>query len=138
MPNASRPWQHVMEPIFGYILLAEKLYKDKKGKFIGSWNFGPSKKNNLKVKDVAMYGKKILNSSSKIKRTKQIYHESTHLSLDSIKAYKNLKWKTILSAKEALKLSYEWYKFYNNCRSKTEVINYTFYQIKSYMKKLNI
>ena len=49
MPNATRPWQHVLEPIFGYISLAEKLFKDKKNKFSGAWNFAPSLKNNLKV-----------------------------------------------------------------------------------------
>ena len=42
-PNATRPWQHVVEPIFGYLKLVEKLSKTNgQKKFIGSWNFGPS------------------------------------------------------------------------------------------------
>ena len=53
IPNASRPWQHVMDALFGYLKLAEKLYYDKKRKYIGSWNFGPNIKNNLKVLEVA-------------------------------------------------------------------------------------
>ena len=44
-PKASRPWQHVLEPFFGYLTLAKKLYINKK--FAGSWNFGPNLKNNI-------------------------------------------------------------------------------------------
>ena len=62
-PNASRPWQHVLEPIFGYIKLAERLYKNKK--YVGSWNFGPNFKNNMKVIDVVKYGKKLLSFNFK-------------------------------------------------------------------------
>ena len=82
-PKASRPWQHVIEPIFGYLTLAKKLYINKK--FAGSWNFGPNIKNNIKVIDVVNYGKKFLNSKSKIKFVKKKYYESEHLSLDSSK-----------------------------------------------------
>ena len=41
-PNATRPWQHVMEPIFGYLKLAEKLFSKNGEKYVGSWNFGPN------------------------------------------------------------------------------------------------
>ena len=52
-PNATRPWQHVLEPLSGYLRLSEKLFFDKKEKFVGAWNFGPNTKYNLKVKDIA-------------------------------------------------------------------------------------
>jgi len=136
IPNASRPWQHVMEPLFGYLKLAEKLYYDNKRKYIGSWNFGPNIKNNLKVLEVAKYGRKILKSKSKILKTRQIFYESHHLSLDSSKAFKFLKWKTILNAKQALKLSFEWHKFYNNKSLRYKIVNFTINQIKNY-KKIN-
>ena len=138
IPNASRPWQHVMEPLFGYLKLAEKLYYDNKRKYIGSWNFGPNIKNNLKVLEVAKYGRKILKSKSKILKTKQIFYESLHLSLDSNKAFKFLKWKTILNAKRALKLTFEWHKFYNNRSLRYQIVNFTTDQIKNYKKKLVI
>jgi CDP-glucose 4,6-dehydratase len=125
IPNASRPWQHVMEPLFGYLKLAEKLYYDNKRKYIGSWNFGPNIKNNLKVLEVAKYGRKILKSKSKILKTKQIFYESRHLSLDSSKAFKFLKWRTILNAKQALKLTFEWHKFYNNKSLRYQIVNFT-------------
>ena len=138
IPNASRPWQHVMEPLFGYLKLAEKLYYDNKRKYIGSWNFGPNVKNNLNVLEVAKYGRKILKSKSKILKTKQIFYESRHLSLDSSKAFKFLKWKTILNAKQALKLTFEWHKFYNNRSLRYQIVNFTTDQIKNYKKKLVI
>jgi len=137
IPNASRPWQHVMEPLFGYLKLAEKLYYDNKRKYIGSWNFGPNIKNNLKVLEVAKYGRKILKSKSKILKTKQIFYESQHLSLDSNKAFKFLKWRTILNAKQALKLSFEWHKLYNNKSLRYKIVNFTINQIKNYKKKIN-
>lgn len=133
-PEASRPWQHVLEPLFGYLKLAEKLYTNKK--FVGSWNFGPNFKNNLKVLDVAKFGIKVLKSKSKISFNKPKFYESEHLSLDSKKSYKYLKWKTFLKPKDALKLAFDWYKFYyNNPTNKKLVVNFTFSQIKEYKKK---
>ena len=136
-PNASRPWQHVMEPLFGYLKLAEKLYFDKNKKFTGSWNFAPSKKNNLKVKNVAILGKKILQSKSPIYTTKQIYYESEHLSLDSTKSLKFLNWKTLLTAKKALELTFQWYKIYYNKHLKDKIVKFTLKQIEDYKKRLN-
>ena len=127
-----------MEPLFGYLKLAEKLYYDNKRKYVGSWNFGPNIKNNLKVLEVAKYGRKILKSKSKILKTKQIFYESRHLSLDSSKAFKFLKWKTLLSARQALELTFEWHKLYYNRSSEDKVINFTLDQINYYGKKIGI
>ena len=125
-----------MEPLFGYLKLAEKLYFDNKGRYVGSWNFGPNNKNNLKVLEVAKYGKQLLKSKSKILKTKQVFYESEHLSLDSAKSHRLLKWKTLLTSKEALKLSFEWYKFYYNRTSKNKIVKFTFDQIEYYKKNL--
>ena len=134
-PKASRPWQHVMEPLFGYIKLAEKLFKNKR--YSGSWNFGPNLQNNITVLDVAKFGKKLLNSKSKIILTKQKFHESEHLSLDSSKSSEKLKWKTRLKSTEALKLTFEWYKFFYDNRKKKilDIINFSFSQIHNYRKR---
>jgi CDP-glucose 4,6-dehydratase len=132
-PNASRPWQHVLEPIFGYLKLAKKLYSSKK--FIGAWNFGPNKKNNMKVIDVAKFGKNLLKSRSKIKITKQKFYESNHLSLDSSKSNRILKWKTFLQPKEALKMSFDWYLLYYKKKNFKKIIEFTFKQITSYKRK---
>ena len=95
-------------------------------KFAGAWNFGPNVKNNMKVIDVVKYGKKFLNSKSKIKITKKKYYESEHLSLDSTKAQKILKWKTHLKSKEALKLTFEWYKFFYRKKNKKKIVRFYF------------
>jgi CDP-glucose 4,6-dehydratase len=139
-PSATRPWQHVIEPITGYLTLAEKLYKDKKKKFRGAWNFGPSLKKNLSVFQVANYLKKKLNSSSKIKILKSNFYESQHLSLNSKKAAKLLKWKNKLSNKEALNLTLDWYsKYYSlNSQLKSNMIDFTLGQIKHYFKKCKL
>ena len=105
-----------MEPIFGYLKLTEKLYFSKK--YSGSWNFGPNLKNNIKVLDVAKFGKKLLRSKSKIILTKQEFHEANHLSLNSSKSLKYLNWKTRLKSKDALNLAFSWYEFYYQNRKK--------------------
>ena len=135
-PNATRPWQHVMEPLFGYLKLSEKLFKNKK--FEGAWNFGPTSKSNLKVIEVAKLGKKFLKSSSKIIVKKSKLYESTSLALNSFKSFKNLKWKTRINAKQAIALSFSWYKFFNDNVSKKAVIDFTISQIKDYTKKFKI
>lgn len=135
-PKASRPWQHVIEPLFGYLTLAEKLYLDKK--YVGAWNFGPNSRNNLQVYNVANYGKKILKSKSKISIKKNKFYESKHLALDSSKSAKYLKWRTLLNAKQAIRLTLDWYKFYYNKSLKNKIIEFTFYQINQYKNKISL
>ncbi len=130
-PNATRPWQHVIEPLIGYLILAEKMYKNKN--YSSSWNFGPNLKNNLKVIDLVNFSKKILKSKSKIKLVKNNLYESTNLALNSDKSLKYLKWKTILTAKEAIKFSLDWYKFYSQIKSKEKMIEFSKKQIQKYL-----
>ena len=138
MPNATRPWQHVIEPVYGYILLAEKLFKDKKNKFSGAWNFAPNLKNNLKVKVLATLGKNFFDSKSQIITSKKKHYESTNLSLSSEKARSKLKWQNIYNAKESLNLTFSWYKFFYDNKSNTKVIDFTFNQIEEYFNKIKI
>ena len=133
-PKASRPWQHVIEPLFGYLALAEKLYLDKK--YVGAWNFGPNSRNNLQVYNVVNYGKRILKSKSKILIKKSKFYESEHLALDSSKSSKYLKWRTLLNAKQAIRLTLDWYKFYYNKSLKNKIIDFTFNQINQYKNKI--
>ncbi len=137
-PKASRPWQHVIEPLFGYIALSEKMFLNKK--FSGPWNFGPNIMNNLKVIDLVNFCKKNLKSMSTIKIVKRKFYESTHLSLNSNKSSKYLGWKTILSAKEAIKFSLDWYKLYFETKSPKNMVKFSFEQINKYknlLKKRN-
>ena len=133
-PKATRPWQHVLEPLFGYLKLAEKLFNIKNKNFEGAWNFGPNLKQNLTVLDLAKEGKKILKSKSKIQIIKSPFYESNNLSIDSTKSKKKLNWKLVLNAKQSIRMTFEWYDcFYNN---KGKIIEFTFNQIESYQKRL--
>ena len=137
-PNATRPWQHVIEPLHGYLKLTEKLNSKNGHKFVGSWNFGPSKVN-LSVLNLAKLGKKIFNSKTKIIINKTKYkkkHEAKYLSLNSTKSFKLLKWKVYLSPEKALNLTFNWFKYYYSKRrkEKSEIINFSIEQIKNFQK----
>lgn len=136
-PKATRPWQHVIEPLHGYLKLVEKLNSKNGDNFIGSWNFGPSK-TNLSVLNLAKLGKKILKSKSKIVINKKIFknkHEAKYLSLNSNKSLKKLKWKVYMSPEKSLNLTFNWFKcFYLNRKKTREIINLTLIQIKNFQK----
>ena len=133
-PNSIRPFQHVLEPIFGYMLLAENLYK-KGAIFSQAWNFGPTKRNTTTVIDLAKKIKKIMNSSSKISISKKKYfHEAGYLSLDSSKSKKFLKWKKFLNLDETLKFTVDWFYDYKN---KKNLRKTCIKQIKSFTKIIN-
>ena len=138
-PNATRPWQHVIEPIFGYLKLAEKLSSKNGKNFIGSWNFGPNNVN-LSVLKLAILGKKIFNSKSRIivnKKDKNKKHEAKFLSLNSKKSLKYLNWKVYMKPEVALKYTFDWFKtFYANRKNKQKVIDFTIGQFKDYQKKI--
>ena len=131
-PESIRPWQYVLEPLYGYMLLAEKLYKGKK-ELCGAWNFGPSQGNYLIVRALAEKVFKMLGKGSyKIKRD-PIKHESQWLGLDIDKAKNILGWKPIFNLSETLKFTLDWYKsFYN----KEDIIEITNQQIKLFFEKI--
>lgn len=130
-PKAVRPWQHVLEPLGGYILLASKMYVDRKN-FSDAWNFGPNYSSVITVKNLV---KKILefwgNGTYNIldNETKNL-HEAKLLNLDISKVRNHLDWQPLLSIDETIKLTTEWYKN-NNVN-----YNYNVYQIEYYMEKL--
>jgi len=117
-PEATRPWQHVIEPLSGYLLLAEKLFKKNGNEFSEPWNFGPSLKQNMKVKHLVNLFKKKIKSKSKIlinKKNKKFHNkkinifESQHLNINSIKTYKKLSWKPLLSIEDSVQMTVDWY-----------------------------
>ncbi len=135
-PNATRPWQHVLDPLFGYLKLSKKIFNNNR--YNGAWNFGPNKKNNLKVKQLVLIGKKIFNSESKIILKKKKYYESENLALDSAKAKKFLNWQIKFNDREALSMTFNWYKnFYKN-KDKKALLNLSLHQIKKFKLKHKI
>jgi CDP-glucose 4,6-dehydratase len=93
-PNAIRPWQHVLEPLSGYLLLAEKLYTQG-NKFSEAWNFGPDDSD---AKSVAWIINQLVSNwgdsvSFKIEQSAANFHEASFLKLDCSKARMSLGWK---------------------------------------------
>ena len=126
-PNATRPWQHVLEPLSGYLILGNKLMnKDLKSNLIPSWNFGPYKKNCKKVRYIVqLLIKEWGDKKQKILITKnKNFHESQLLSLNIEKAYKELSWKPRLTLKETINFTVDWYKYYFLDKKVEKVTNY--------------
>ena len=130
-PNATRPWQHVLEALSGYLHLAQKLDSDKKinGQ---SFNFSNNRIKNFTVLKFIMGIKKYWKKAN-WKITKQTsFKESTLLQLNSTKAQKILNWNNKLRLFETIKLVGEWYKTYYSTKKK---IILTKDQILMYMNK---
>ncbi|MBF9018670.1 MULTISPECIES: CDP-glucose 4,6-dehydratase [unclassified Oceanispirochaeta] len=111
-PQAIRPWEHVLEPLSGYLLLGLKLSLDPI-KYAGGWNFGPDLDSIISVWDIASlvieaYGKGNLKDIS----DPLALHEAQLLALDISKARFVLGWKPTLSIKETISLTINWYKQY--------------------------
>ncbi len=112
-PNSIRPWQHVMDPLHGYIQLAEKLENDKT--FSEGWNFGPDKN---ELKPVSWIIEKF-NELWKDKINWEIesgeFHEANNLILNCEKAKTKLEWNSKINIEKTLSLTIEWYeKYFDN------------------------
>ena len=131
-PKSTRPWQHVIEAICGYLTFAQKLKINSKlnGEV---FNFGPDNKNNFSVINlIKELEKNNLKLKWKIVEEKNNI-ESNLLKINSNKAKNLLRWKCILSFKETINYLAEWYKEYYN---KKNMYSFTINQIYKYEKKL--
>lgn len=108
-PNFNRPWQHVLEPIFGYLMLAEKLYKNPK-KYSGPWNFGTKKNTTTNVLEIVKQIVKFWGKGNIKFRRNQKYYEQINLQLNIEKATNILKWQPKYKISESIKVTTVWYK----------------------------
>ena len=108
-PKATRPWQHVLEPLSGYLILAQKLYEDQK-EYAEGWNFGPNEKD---VKPVDSILNKMItkwpNSSWELDKNSNP-HEADFLKLDISKAESRLGWKPIWELSHTLEKIIAWHR----------------------------
>ncbi|MBM6997240.1 CDP-glucose 4,6-dehydratase [Paenibacillus sp. DXFW5] len=114
-PLSIRPWQHVLEPLNGYMLIAQNMYESG-GDFATSWNFGPNDVDTLSVESVVqrictLWGGE---ASYSIQDNNLQVHESRFLKLDCSKAKSQLGWSPRFSLDEALMATVDWYKAYRN------------------------
>jgi CDP-glucose 4,6-dehydratase len=113
-PDAVRPWQHVLEPLSGYLWLAARMLRDPHG-YEGAWNFGPSDMAGDKpVRWVVDHFLEEWGSGSWITPADGGHqpHEAHHLSLDSAKAREQLGWAPVWDARTAVRQTASWYREY--------------------------
>lgn len=132
-PGAIRPWQHVLESLHGYLLLAEKLW-DQPQKFSEAWNFGPYSQDTKTVSQIVETLIQKFNQGSWQKDAGDHPHEAHYLKLDIAKAETYLNWHPTLNIDEALTMIYEWYQAWHD---KRDMLEFTINQIQKFSKRLN-
>lgn len=134
-PNAIRPWQNVIEPLYGYLLVAQHLCELQEQKTLLNWNFGPDLVDQKNVIDVAEMVGKIWGGENKIEinEDKNKLHEANLLYLDCDKAKKELGWHPKWHIEDSIKNTVEWYKiFYNKSNN---ILEYSLKIIEDFNKK---
>lgn len=127
-PFAIRPWQHVLEPLTGYLLLAAVADK-RSTPFANSYNFGPLPEDHMTVKELVEVAIASWGQGKWIDASEQdAVHEAGLLQLDINLAMKDLKWKPKLSAKQAIEWTVNWYR-----QPMDKKVSFTFQQIKEYL-----
>ena len=120
-PLAIRPWQHVLEPLSGYLMLAEALYLQGT-KFNGGWNFGPHNEDAVSVQEVINLLIKNLNASARWQQSKEIHlHEANSLKLDCSKAQHYLHWSPRWNLEQAIKNIAQWQHAYQQNQDMHEI-----------------
>ncbi|HIP13127.1 MAG TPA: CDP-glucose 4,6-dehydratase [Arcobacter sp.] len=127
-PYATRPWQHVLEPLSGYLSVGQKLLEEKI-EFSDAWNFGPSDEGSITVEEVVKNVKKHWNKIDyEINKDPYTLHEANLLKLDCSKAHILLNWKDVWDSNKTFEMTVSWYKaFYeksNQCLTIDDLNNY--------------
>jgi len=136
-PKAIRPWQHVLEPIAGYINLAERLCSEDGVQYAEGWNFGPYDNDAQPVEWIL---NKLCNkwgegASWQLDDPNKVQlHEANYLKLDCSKARKELQWEPLLGLDTALEWIVDWYRAYTSGQNVADI---TLRQIRDYEELLN-
>jgi len=137
-PNSTRPWQHVLEPLSGYLCLARNLYNNDR--FHGeAYNFGPSANQNYTVKklieEMSNYWNQI--RWNDVSNSEENPHEAGLLKLNCDKALVDLDWHSSLSFNDTVKMTVEWYKeFYQN--TDKSMYDFSISQIETYSESAGL
>jgi CDP-glucose 4,6-dehydratase len=130
-PHSIRPWQHVLEPLSGYLLLAEKLYESS-GQYSEAWNFGP---NDNDAKPVEFIVESLIEhwgrEASWVLDGVDHPHEASYLKLDCSKAKTKLNWQPKWDIDRTLKEVVDWYQSYVDGRDMKEL---SLEQIEKYQR----
>jgi CDP-glucose 4,6-dehydratase len=110
-PDSIRPWQHVLEPIIGYVMLGLRLDEDPVA-FSEAYNFGPNSEDNIRVEDLVKMCIDCWGSGSYEVIKQNLLHESKLLKLDISKTKTKLNWRPIYNSDTSIRLTINWYKNY--------------------------
>jgi CDP-glucose 4,6-dehydratase len=131
-PNSIRPWQHVLDPIFGYLILGMKLFTNP-NKYSEGWNFGPNNNDLITVKQlIDLILTKVNFDKNLLINSTANFHEAKILTLSNDKAIHKLGWNPILDSKESIEMTINWYLNYNS----GNLIDFTNQQIDYYFSKV--
>ena len=111
-PKSVRPWQHVLDCLYGYLLLGSKLLEENKD-FAEAWNFSPPAPEVKTVEEIVMIAKNLWgNISVEFSAPNPTFHEARLLALDSSKAVSKLGWHAVWNINKSIQKTIEWYKSY--------------------------
>ena len=136
-PESTRPWQFVLEPLWGYLLLGMKLSSER-GKFDEAWNFGPDIQSVISVGDVVELLIKYLKKGNwhNVNNNSAPY-EAKLLAVDYSKSYYRLGWMPILTVNECIKLTSEWYEVFSKNDNK-DMLDLCLEQIDLFCDKIKL
>jgi CDP-glucose 4,6-dehydratase len=121
-PLAVRPWQHVLEPLSGYLLLAERMGTGD-GAAADAWNFGPDEVDSAPVERVANEAVRLWGPGARWRRDERVQpHEAQQLRLDASRARQQLGWRPRLHLSEALRWTMDWYRAQADGRPARELV----------------
>ncbi|MFA6919233.1 MAG: CDP-glucose 4,6-dehydratase [Patescibacteria group bacterium] len=122
-PQSIRPWQHVFEPLSGYLKLAQRLY-ERNVTLVGAWNFGPHQESFVSVEELVKNAVDILGCGNYRIEADTTKHEDNFLTLDVSKADLLLKWRPKINFNQSIKMTFDWYKsYYENSGGITDFTN---------------
>lgn len=131
-PHYIRPWQHILDPLRGYLLLAEKGYHSNA--FGSAWNFGPPKDHMLTVKTIADMFCEKWGDGAKVESQdgSPAFKETSVLRIDSEKARSGLSWQPSISLRDGVAITVEWYKAFYEQQSSQKMLDHTIEQIETF------
>lgn len=127
-PNATRPWQHVLEPLSGYLMLAERLYTEGQD-FAEAWNFGPGESDARSVEWIVEHLCSLVSDSSWQCNNAPQPHEAHYLKLDSSKAKVKLAWRPRWNLQTALGQTLVWHRAW---QGRADMVATSLAQIREY------
>jgi CDP-glucose 4,6-dehydratase len=133
-PNSTRPWQHVLDALHGYVLLAEKLNSTQHKDFESAFNFSNPENDGITVIDLLKFFPPNLGLSIEIELNLNPEYEAENLSLNSDKSQSMLSWRPSLGISEAIKLVLDWHLAY---QSGQDMKHFTQSQIGKYLKNVD-